>query len=409
MSARLGFLRAQIAEIERDDALRWYGIAMAFLHVVTYLYWVDQRIVTFVNAQAEPICWPLLPACESVRVLSAGGVALLLRAYFAMAIGAGLLFAFRRLVPWAYAGLVLVNVLKLAVMLLDYRLRMNQHYMGFFATFTYLLVPGKRDALRVLVALFYFWAGTLKLNWEWVSGAGLYRPMWPFTGSGVIVACAYVIVLELGVAWGLLAQRAWIFWAAFAQFLLFHALSWQVVGFFYPLLMFAILAIFPLSRLVAPPDRPEGLLIALWRGREAWSVYALAALFSVLQLIPYAFPGDRALTGQGRLYALHMFDARATCVGWADLHHADGTTTRRDLKLPVDTRIACDPIVYFNRARNLCRQRDAGRVAFEDLDLFLSARRSSEGELKRVIATRGFCARRERYDPFRHNAWIVTE
>jgi hypothetical protein len=409
MPAPLGFLRAQIAEIERDDALRWYGVAMAFLHVVTYLYWVDQRIVTFVSAQAEPICWPLVPACENIRVLSAAGVALLLRAYFAAAIGAGLLFAFRRLVPWAYAGLVLVNVLKLAVMLLDYRLRMNQHYMGFFATFAYLLVPGKRDALRVLVTLFYFWAGTLKLNWEWVSGAGLYRPMWPFTGAGVIVACAYVVVLELGVAWGLLAQRAWIFWAAFAQFLVFHALSWQVVGFFYPLLMFAILAIFPLSRLVAPPDRPEGLLSALWRGREAWSVYALAALFSLLQLIPYAFPGDRALTGQGRLYALHMFDARATCVGWADLHNADGTTTRRNLKWPVDTRIACDPIVYFNRARNLCRQRDAGRVAFEDLDLFLSARRSSEGELKRVIATRGFCARRERYDPFRHNAWIVTE
>jgi hypothetical protein len=409
MPTPVGFLRAQIAEIERDDALRWYGVAMAFLHVVTYLYWVDQRIVTFVNAQAEPICWPLLPACENVRVLSAGGIALLLRAYFAAAIGTSLLFAFRRLVPWAYAGLVLVNGLKLAVMLLDYRLRMNQHYMGFFATFAYLLVPSKRDALRVLVTLFYFWAGTLKLNWEWVSGAGLYRPMWPFSGAGVIVACVYVIVLELGVAWGLLAKRAWIFWAAFAQFLVFHALSWQVVGFFYPLLMFAILAIFPLSRLVEPQDPPEGVFAALFKGREVRPVYALAAFFSVLQLIPYTFPGDRALTGQGRLYALHMFDARATCVAWADLHNVDGTTTRRDLKLLLDTRIACDPIVYFNRARNLCRQRDAGRAGFTDLDLVLSARRSSESELRRVIDTKGFCAKRERYDPFRHNAWILTE
>jgi len=281
--------------------------------------------------------------------------------------------------------------------------------MAFFATFAYLFVPAKRDGLRFLVALFYFWAGTLKLNWEWISGAGLYRPMWPFSGAGVIVACVYVIVLELGVAWGLLAKRAWIFWAAFAQFLVFHALSWQVVGFFSPLLMFAILAIFPLSRLVAPRDPPEGLLAAFFRGRELRSAYALAAFFSVLQLIPYAFPGDRALTGQGRLYALHMFDARATCVGWADLHNVDGTTTRRDLKLPLDTRIACDPIVYFNRARNLCRQRDAGRAAFMDLDLFLSARRSSESELRRVIDTKGFCAKRERYDPFRHNAWILTE
>jgi hypothetical protein len=403
------FLRAQIAEIEGDDALRWYGVAMAFLHVVTYLYWVDQRIATFVSAQAEPICWPLVPVCEHVRVLSAGGVALLLRAYFAAAVGTALLFAFRRLVPWAYAALVLVNVGKLAIMLLDYRLRMNQHYMGFFATFAYLLVPGKRDALRLLVTLFYFWAGTLKLNWEWISGAGLYRPMWPFSGAGVIVACVYVIVLELGVGWGLLAGRAWIFWAAFGQFLVFHALSWQVVGFFYPLLMFAILAIFPLSRLVEPRDPPEGLLVALCRGREIWPVYALAAFFSFLQLVPYAFPGDRALTGQGRLYALHMFDARPTCVGWADLHDPGGTTTRRDLKLPLDTRIACDPIVYFNRARNLCRERDAGRLVFTDLDLFLAARRASDREMTRVIDTKGFCARHERYDPFRHNAWILTK
>jgi hypothetical protein len=409
MPAAVRFVRSQIAEIEYDTALRWYGVAMAFLHVVTYLYWVDQRVVTFVHAQAEPICWPLVPECEKLRVLSAAGVALLLRAYFAAAVGAGLLFASRRLVPWAYAGLVLVNLLKLAVMLLDYRLRMNQHYMGFFATFAYLLIPGKRDALRVLVTLFYFWAGTLKLNWEWISGAGLYRPMWPFSGAGVVLACGYVIVLELGVAWGLLAKRARIFWGAFAQFLVFHALSWQVVGFFYPLLMFAILAIFPLSRLVEPRDSPEGLLVALFRGHAIRPVYALAVLFSLLQLVPYAFPGDRTLTGQGRVYALHMFDARAACVGWADLRNADGTTTRRDLKLPLDTRIACDPIVYFNRARNLCRQRDEGRVAFEDLDLFLTARRASDGEMKRVIATRSFCSKGERYDPFCHNAWILTE
>ena len=107
--------------------------------------------------------------------------------------------------------------------------------------------------------------------------------------------------------------------------------------------------------------------------------------------------------------ALCHGDARPICEGWAELHNADGTTTRRDLKLRLDTRIACDPIVYFNRARNLCRQRDLGRIAFQDLDLHLSARRATDGQLRRVIATSGFCARRERYDPFRHNAWILTE
>ncbi|MGH7303114.1 MAG: hypothetical protein ACRELZ_07485, partial [Candidatus Rokuibacteriota bacterium] len=121
MPAARRFLRSQIAEIQRDDALRWYGVAMAFLHVVTYLYWVNQRVAGFLHAGAEPICWPLVPECWALRVLSPAGVTLLLRAYFAAAVGAGLLFAFRRLVPWAYVSLVLVNAFKLAIMLLDYR------------------------------------------------------------------------------------------------------------------------------------------------------------------------------------------------------------------------------------------------------------------------------------------------
>src|SRR5438128_7251024 len=126
MRAVGGFLRAQIAEIERDDALRWYGAAMAFLHVVTYLYWVDQRIAAFIHAQAEPICWPLVPQCEELRVLSPAGVTLLLRAYFAAAVGTGLLFAFRRLAPWAYVSLVLVTTLPLATTLADFRLALHQ-------------------------------------------------------------------------------------------------------------------------------------------------------------------------------------------------------------------------------------------------------------------------------------------
>src|SRR5438034_5844470 len=148
LAAIAGYFRAQIGEIERDDALRWYGAALAFLHVVTYLYWIDQRVVGFLHAEAEPICWPLAPDCHALRVLSAAGVTRLLRAYFAAAVGVGVLFAWKPLVPWAYASLITVNVVKLAVMLMDYRLRMNQHYMAFAATFVYLLIPGKRSEER---------------------------------------------------------------------------------------------------------------------------------------------------------------------------------------------------------------------------------------------------------------------
>jgi hypothetical protein len=292
---------------------------------------------------------------------------------------------------------------------------MNQHYMAFAVTLAFLFAPGKRSTLRVLVMLFYFWAGTLKLNWEWLSGAGLYRPVWLFSGAGVVAACAYVIVLELVVSWGLLARRGWIFWGALGQLVVFHVFSWPVVGFFYPLLMFAILSIYPMARVMPPPARSSdpvdaGLFTSLWRGRERWPTYATAALFSFLQLTPYAFPGDHALTGEGRLYALHMFDAQPVCTGYAELHHADGTTTRRDLKLRLDTRIACDPVVFWNRARTLCRERGTDRLgALRDLDLFLWVRRATQSELRPVIAVEGFCGRDVRYNPFWHNAWILTE
>src|SRR4029453_5559939 len=101
MAGGIRFLRAQIAEIERDTALRWYGVAMAFLHVVTYLYWVDQRIAVFVGTGAEPICWPLVPDCGALRALSPAGGTPVLRACFAAAVGTRRLFPFSPAVPRA--------------------------------------------------------------------------------------------------------------------------------------------------------------------------------------------------------------------------------------------------------------------------------------------------------------------
>jgi hypothetical protein len=315
-------------------------------------------------------------------------------------------FARRRWVTAAWVGLLLLNLGKLALLAFDYRLRHNQHYMALFAAAVFLFVPGKRDALRVLIVLFYFWAGTLKLNWEWLSGAALYRPLWFFTGAGVVAACAYVVVLELAIAWGLLAERAWVFWATFAQIALFHVMSWAVVDFFYPLLMFALIAIYPLARLLPRPGGRVGLLGPFTRGTLGWGSYATAAIFSILQLVPHAYPGDPAVTGEGRLYALHMFDAKVECEAYADVRAADGTVRRLNLRRGLLVRIDCDPIVLHGRARNLCEHRSQLADDIAELDLHLRARRTTDPILHEVIDVPGFCAKRLRYDPIRHNAWI---
>jgi hypothetical protein len=400
-------LEAQMEEIGADPVLRVYGAALALLNVLTVQYWRVSGEQTVMSRATEPICWPLVPNCAALRVLSDGEVHRLLQLFTLGAVVVAALFLRRRLVPAAWTGLLALNLVKLGLLALDYRLRHNQHYMALWVAAVFLFVPGKRDALRVLIVLFYVWAGTLKLNWEWISGADLYRPLWFFTGAGVVAACAYVVVMELGISWGLLASRAWIFWAALAQIALFHVMSWAIVDFFYPLLMFLLLSIYPLVRLWPPGDR-RGLLQPLWRGRLRPAVYAPAVAFSLLQLTPYAFPGDRAITGEGRLYALHMFDARVYCDAYAAVRGHDGSVRRVDLQLTSMPRIDCDPIVIFNRARNLCIGKSRLATDVAELDLRLAARRTTDPELHEVINVPAFCRSGLRYTPFRHNEWIKS-
>lgn len=393
----MDLLERQIAAIRDDRALRGYGAALALIHVVTVLWWFDRGAIE--TAAAGPnklaICWPLVPHCEQLRFLGPGALKALFVAIIVAAVLVAALFARARTVRAGFYGLFALNVVKVFVLALDFRLRMNQHYMGFAATAAFLFVPDKRAALSVLVCLFYVWAGTLKLNEEWISGAALYKPVWFFHGEHVRIATTYVIVLELGVAWGLLARRGWLFWPAFAQLVVFHVFSWPVVSFFYPLLMFALLSIYPMMR-AWPRPTP----------RSRPTMFATAAAFSLLQLVPYAYPGDHALTGEGRLYALHMFDARVRCQGWADVRLTNGRMNKVNLVLPLDTRIACDPIVFHGNASRLCAEKR--RLQFVDLDLHVTAARATDPKLHPLIDVKDFCAAAPTYSAFLHNDWILA-
>lgn len=184
-------------------------------------------------------------------------------------------------------------------------------------------------------------------------------------------------------------------------------MSWPIVGFFYPSLMFALLAIFPLSRLFsADSERPS--FVRLEGRLEPRSTYALLAGFSLLQLVPYAFPGDSAITGQGRLFALHMFDAQVVCESHVTFHDVKGGSRRVSLTIGRGSaRVRCDPIVYFNVARALCRQ-GASQGRWTDLDLSLRSRRATQTDLRPVVEIEGFCRANPTYDVWRPNPWIRT-
>lgn len=393
-------------EIREDSTLRLYGCALALTHAVTMLFWRQQSVISFLGRGTEAICWPLLRGCETFRALTEQQLAWGLRAYFVAAVLVAALFLIPRRTTLACLGLAALSLFMLLFAALDFRLRANQHYMVLWISAVFLLLPSKRDAIRVLLVLFYVWASTLKLNAEWISGAALPVADWIIPASLVAAACVYLIVLEGGMSWGLLAGPGWIFWGALAQFYLFHAVSWQQVGFYFPMVMFLLLGVFALIRLGPGGREAQSVLSRLVRGRLRPSTYAVLAGFSLLQLPPRLIPGDAALTGEGRSYALHMVDAGVQCRGWAVVRRQDGSTFEVDLQGKAVVRIACDPIVIAERARNICEGRSRFASGAVELDLHLIARRPSEPALQTIIDLPGFCARKVRYNPFGRNDWI---
>lgn len=410
------FIRANIDEITRDPALKLYGSALAFLHVLAFLNWKTiHPLSTILDLSQGPrVCWPFFENCGEWQWMTPQIVESILRAYLVFAIATVALFFRAKKVNTAWWALLLLNIVESFILFQDYRLRLNQHYMTFWVTFAFLFLPYKRRVLMYLIASFYFWAGTLKFTPDWISGAGLYgkKPL-GVPESLVPASCIYVILLELVVVFGLLVRNRWIFWFAFTQFVLFHLASWTVVGFFYPTLMLTILLIFPLSRyFAADTGQKDGIsetpsIKKLFLFQEKASVYIAIGMFAVLQSLPYAFPGNQTFTGEGRLFALHMFDAPLECRAWVTIHFEDGTKQEHALRTrELSQRIKCDPNVYFSLGKSLCR-RIASHPDATSMDLHLETRRASEKEFISVIEQVDFCGSDLHYDLWRPNAWIL--
>lgn len=391
---------ARIEELRSDAALRLFGAALALANVVTFVQWkLHNGVPLMVGRGRDSLCWPFWENCHAyalpVAVINAG-----LWLYLLLGLVAAGCFLSRR-VGTGYWLLLLVNAMRVLVMLQDYRLKANHHYMLNCMVLVYLFLPYTREMLRHMIVLIYFWAGALKLDPDWLSGATLYNQdkLW-FPRALVPAACIYVVVLEMGMIWGLYSRRAWLFWGTVAQLALFHYTSWAIVGFWYPTLMTCLLSILPLARLLPPPN---AIVTSGARPRRALAVAgAVAVIFAAFQLVPRAFPGDTAVTGEGRMFALHMFDALIECEATMTHHlpERDRVEVRPESrKFPHRSR--CDPLIYYAIARNACARSPAA-----DFDLSLRSKRNSSGGYTQVLDIRNFCATQPRYTLWRHNEWI---
>ena len=389
--------------LAEDKVTRISAALLASVYVLTGAAWFTTRGVTALVTGEDAVCWPLAPGCEAIRAHLSPRLAGALVVTF-MALGAASAFSFlERRARRGRILYILAGTFGLGIYALDYRLRLDQTMMFGWASVVFFVAPRPKEALQLLLPLFYAWAGTLKLNAEWMSGAALYAKPLFLPAALVPASCVYVVFLELVLVWGLFARDHRIRYFVYAQLCLFHLVSFSVVGWFYPLMMFALTAVYPLSW----HFDSESLVWSRVRVERSMAL-VIAVGFSLCQLLPFFYAGDTAITGEGRLFALHMFDARVVCEGGATLTRRTGDRSRAVLiNDHLDVRTRCDPVVLGATTQRLCRLIDARDGAGATrIDVAIDARRTSERELRPLLHLDDACAQDLSYSILHHNAWI---
>jgi hypothetical protein len=391
---------AMVAETRARDAASWYfGACLAVTHLLTAYFWRESlpRI-----AVKDAICWPQFPDCERYRPLLQTVAGRGLVTYGIVALLVTALFVLRRYRGVALGGLALLTLVKLAVIAQDFRLMGNYHDMPLMATIAYFMAPRRLDVVQLALVAFYVGAGALKVNPEWLSGAAMIQPSILAGTPLERVSLAYVVILELVLVFGLLADRAWLRWLTLAQLAAFHAFSWHIVGFFYPCVMACLLALFPLVW-----RSGQGLRFGdLFAGQATRRVYAFAAAFALCQLTPALYAGDSALTGEGRFLSLDMFDAFSRCEHVAFVTAPErGIVVEESLSERGAVRTHCDPIVFWNHMRRVCR----GIVADARFDTALYSRRSTADHMQVVFALADVCRDPPAMAAILPTPWIEAE
>ena len=384
-------------------ALRYFIAALCFEHPFSALYWVLQvGAIDILSTRVEPICWPFVPGCTLLRSdsqLWLWGLGL----YVAFALCVGFLAIGKRLSdPVILSGLGLITAIKYGFILLDYRFGGNYHWMHLVVSAAVVLLPRKLEAARALVVLFYVLAGMLKFTPEWLSGAWADgRVSFPPQGLPMELASCFVVIMEIVLVWGLLSREARTRLRVLVILGVFHLYSIAVVGFLYP----AVMAVLLLAFLFDPESLDRGEGVAIVRGEASIWTYVAVALVLLAQVPMKVYSKVPALTGEGRIPALIMFDGNVRCAMGRVARYVGRTEDLGRAPVPLAARILCDPVVVWNEARILC-DRLAQDPEFDDLDIHLVSRQATDRGWTEIMRVRGFCTKRPHYQTWLPNTWM---
>lgn len=345
------------------------------------------------------LCWPDFLNCNLIRFNSPEFTTLFLYFYLSISILSCLFFLNKKTMKYGYFLFAISTIIKFIIFSMDYRLMGNYHYMHFIVSFFYLFIPHKINFIPLLVVLFYFSAGLLKIkNPEWFTGMAIFKSYPLFINELAFqLLCLCVVLLEIVGSWFLILKTKLKKWT-FLFFLTFHTVSWYFVGYYYPLIMYSLIAIFPIKWLFHNNRNMEFSKLLI-------PGITCIIIFISLQIIPLSIKGDESLTGEGRLFALNMFDANTDCSSQTVLKFKNKTIESNFSKQWLAVRIHCDPYIYFNRVQKLCsfykEEKD-----FIDIDLILLSKLTSSLSYTKIIDEKNICSKNLSYSTWRKNKWI---
>lgn len=401
----LKYIERQIKEIEEQFCLKLYGACLTTVHISAFVLWHDHLPFAFGLKGKGAVCWPYLTNCKGYLFwFESQTWEILLWCYLLLAVITIACFLFVKRKVWSWCGLFSLEVFKYFIHSHDFKMMGNHHFMAFFVAFSFLFIPQKRRVIQYLLLTFYFFAGLLKLNFEWLSGDAIPQ-FWSMSYAMTIwmqenlllklFSQSYVIFLELFLVFGLLAKNRWVYGLTLLQLFVFHTYSYFIVGFFYPAVMFALLPIFFFRSVSKPIEN------SFCRISKAFLTFVI-----VMNIVPWLIPGDSSVTGEGRWMALNMFDANTKCS-----HLMIARYEGRTIDLSANSfskygvRIGCDPYIYWERATSLCRELSSD-LQFLDLDVFLQSRKKSDASFSSRIQIENFCKKNIKYKMFLRNQWI---
>lgn len=393
-------MKTLLQELNKNEFLKWVGIIFCLEHLLTIFFWSTERPLHLILTNPTfRICWPHWESCQYLSWNNESVRALLIL-YLALA-----LFSIILWIAKSYRAAILGTISTLAlknfIIVQDYRLGGNYHYIPTLLCLAFLFLPNRTRSLPFFFWMIYFTAGILKLDTQWLSGAAINERLFP--PIIIQIGVWYVLVLEIIFSFFIFSKNRNLFWFFFTQIFIFHLFSWHLTRFFYPSVMLLMLAILILLREIETPSWSIKDVKKFFRQRP---VAIAVSIFVFLQLPQYYLPGKAALTGQGRSFALIMYDGRTDCQPHLSVWRRNQVKEELPLTAPwLITRIKCDPIIYKQLAERVCQwsQKDDG---VEQIDLHLPIKYENETEYRSIVSVNDICNKKLSYSNFFPNYWI---